>query len=537
MKRPAALVTVCMATLVFARQAPAATLTRITPDGKPHTFETKNSKFLIDGEPTILVAGEMHFGRILPEDFETRVRQAKAMGLNTLSFYLFWNLSEPREGQFHFTGANDVRRMFRICQENGLWVILRPGPYCCAEVDYGGIPYWTCKYPDVKIRTQDPKYVEWSKRYIERVGKEVADMQVTRGGPLLMVQMENEFGMVSFASGGYAYMNALQDIFRGAGFEVPLMVCDPGIGGPGSAYPAGVLRCPNGLRPSEMAVQQAAQTLGDLPVYSPEVYTAWFSGWGQPIATRNASLEKSTQETSFFLDHDVSWCYYVFFGGTNWGFNTGCNEFLPLQTTYNYNAPIDEAGRTTPKFHALRAILAEKTGRTLPEPPPEPDVAALPVIRFAEHQPLLEWLPAKPTVSSLKPVTMENLDQDYGSVLYRKSFPNGIRGTLELRSARDYTLTLVNGRTVGRSFLGLGADSNKIQIDETGPATLDLLVHNLGRISVITSANSQGRAVKGLADGAYLDGQELTDWQIYSLPMAKVEGFKASTTPHTGPTF
>jgi beta-galactosidase len=516
-------------------------LTKIVPDGKPHTFEAKNKQFLIDGDPTLLIAGEMHFGRVLPEDFETRVKQAKSMGLNTLSFYLFWNLTEPQEGQFDFTGMNDVRRMFKICQDNGMWVILRPGPYCCAEVEYGGLPYWTCKYPDVKIRTNDPKYVEWSKRYIERVGKEVADMQVTRGGPLLMVQMENEYAMVAGASGGYGYINALAPIFKGAGFEVPLMVCDPGsFSGPGgSPYPAGVIRGRNGLK-SAADYQSAAAAAGDFPVYAPEVYTAWFSGWGQAIATRNATIPAITDWTNSLLNYNASWCYYVFFGGTNWGFNTGCNEYLPLQTTYDYSAPVDEAGRTTEKFRALRAILAQRTGRTLPEPPPEPVVAALSAIRFTEHEPLVEWLPAMPSLSSPKPVTMENLNQDYGFVLYRKSFPNGIKGTLELRGARDYTITMVNGKTVGKSFIGLGADSNQITLNEAGPTTLDLLVYNLGRISVITSANSQSRAAKGLTDGAYLDGNPLpdfADWQIYSLPMPKIDGFKASNSAHIGPTF
>src|SRR5476649_2594377 len=146
-------------------QTPAA----IVPDGKLHTFEARDKKFLIDGQPTMLVAGEMHFGRVLPEDWELRIKQAKAMGLNTVSFYLFWNLVEPREGRFDFTGVNDVRRVLKLCQENGLWAILRPGPYCCAEVEYGGIPYWTLKYPDVKIRTADPQWLDWSRRYLAEV--------------------------------------------------------------------------------------------------------------------------------------------------------------------------------------------------------------------------------------------------------------------------------------------------------------------------------------------------------------------------------
>ena len=527
------------------------TLIKIVPDGKPHKFETRNKQFLIDGEPTLLIAGEMHFGRVLPEDFETRVKQAKAMGLNTLSFYLFWNLSEPQEGQFDFSGPNDVRRMLKICQDNGMWVILRPGPYCCAEVDYGGIPWWTAKgdNANVKIRTSDLKYLAWCKRFIDAVGKQVADLQVTKGGPLLMVQMENEFAMVANASGGYDHMLALKTIFRNAGFDVPLFVCDPGSfsgpGGTGGGNPYGndVLRGRNGLK-SQSDFQQAAAVAGDFPVYAPEVYTAWFSGWGQPIATRNATIPAITDWTNSLLNYKASWCYYMFFGGTNWGYNTGCNEWLPLQTTYDYSAPIDEAGRTTEKYRALRTILATRTGRTLPEPPPEPAVGTISTIKFAEHESLLEWAPFEIRVGSTHMVrgstearSMEDLDQSYGFVLYRHTFPNGLKGTLELKQAMDYAVTMVNGKTVGKSFVGYGPDSNKITLNEFGPATLDILVHNLGRISVITSTNSQSRARKGLIGGAFLDGTEIADWQIQPLPMLKIENFKATATAHTGPTF
>ena len=416
-----------------------------------------------------------------------------------------------------------------------------PGPYCCAEVDYGGIPYWTAKSENagVKIRTADPKFIAWSKRYIDRVAQEVADFQVTRGGPLLMVQMENEFGMVSGASGGYGYIDALHEIFK-QDFQVPLFVCDPGsFSGPGgrSSYPTDVLRGRNGLK-SQADYNQTVTAAGDFPVYAPEVYTAWFSGWGQPIAARNASISAIVDWTNSLLNYKASWCYYVFFGGTNWGYNTGCNEYLPLQTTYDYNAPIDEAGRTTQKFRTLRDLLAKRTDRTLPEPPIDPQVAALPAIKFTDHQPLLAMLPVKDELKLYpKPISMEDLNQDYGFVDYRKTFPNGIKGTLELRQARDYAITMVNGKTVGKSFIGLGADTSKVVLDESGPVTLDVLVHNLGRISVITSAISQERARKGLIGGAFLDGAELTDWQIFSLPLASVQSIQPSQAPHIGPTF
>lgn len=511
-------------------------LTTVVPDGKPHKLELKDKAFVLDGQPTMLIAGEMHFGRIMPNDFELRVKQAKAMGLNTISFYLFWNQVEPEKGKFDFTGTNDVRRMFKICQDNGMWVVLRPGPYCCAEVEYGGIPYWTLKSPDVKIRTNDPKYIQWCQDYIQRVYKEVEDLQVTKGGPLLMVQLENEFGMV--AGGNYDHMHKLHDLFKQAGFDVPLFVCDPGSfsprGSTANPYGEDVLRGRNGLN-GQQAYNAAVAAAGDFPVYAPEVYTAWFSGWGEPIATKNAGIPAITNWTNFLLDHQASFCYYVFFGGTNFGFYNGCNEYLPVQTSYDYDAPVDEAGRVTEKYKVLRDILAMRTGRDLPPIPADPPVISLPAIHFDQHQLLLEALPARPTLTADKPVSMEDLNQNYGFVLYRKQFPNGLKGKLELQKAMDYTIVLVNGKPVGESFVGLGLDSNKIDVNESGPATLDLLVYNLGRISVIVNANSPARARKGLIGGATLDGAELAGWDMYSLPLENVQTIKPSQTPIAGP--
>lgn len=510
----------------------------LVPDGKPHRFEARDRQLFLDDEPTLLVAGEMHFGRVLPEDWELRIRQAKAMGLNTVSFYLFWNLCEPREGEFVFTGMTDVRRMLQLCQREGMWAILRPGPYCCAEVEYGGIPWWTAKYPDVKIRSTDPQWLEWCRRYVGAVAREVADLQVQRGGPLLMVQIENEFAMIS--RGDYEPLKALATVFREAGFDGQLFTCDPFLmpeRQPGM-FPAGVLRGRNGMR-GEEDYQRTRNILGDAPIFVPELYTAWFSGWGQPITKRNATVAETIGWTEDLLGHGVSFCYYMFFGGTTFGFFNGCNEYLPVQTSYDYSAPVDEAGRTTEKYHALRRVLGERLKLTLPEVPPEPRVIAVPAITLREHGPLLAQLPAQPTRTGAKPLTMEMLDQDYGFVLYRKTFPNGLSGVLELNQARDYTLVMVNGRTVAKAFVGYGLDTNKIVLHESGPVTLDLLVYNLGRISVITSVRSQDRARKGLAGGVTLDGAELNDWQMFSLPVASVtaDAIKTSAAPPEGPTF
>jgi beta-galactosidase len=511
-------------------------MTGVVPDGKPHRFEARDHQFFIDGEPTLLVTGEMHFGRVLPEDWDLRIKQCKAMGLNGISFYLFWNLCEPREGEFVFEGMTDVRRMLELCRENGMWAVLRPGPYCCAEVEYGGIPAWTLKYPEVKIRTADPKFVGWCKRYIDKVYEEVADMQVTKGGPLLMVQIDNEIGVIDPPNNDY--LNALHPVFKDL-FDVPLFTCNPTAGGewkdPAFRMP-GVMHQRNGVKNDRM-YNESKEALGDYPVFIPEMYTSWFSGWSQPIATRNGRIDEIVEWTNFNVDRGFSFCYFMIFGGTTYGFYNGCLWHMPVITSYDYNAPIDEAGRTTEKYRALRRTLIERLKITPPDPPADPVVIEIPAIALGEKAPLLELLPEKPTLVAEKPVSMEMLDQDYGFVLYRKRFEDGVKGTLELRRARDYTVVMINGRTVAKAFVGYGLDSNKIALNAGGPATLDLLVYNLGRISVPTGETTQELARKGLIGGAWLDGAELTGWEMYSLPFASVEGFKASGAEHTGPTF
>jgi beta-galactosidase len=535
--RPARLALFGFIAASFALNLSAQTVTGIVPDGEAHKFEARDHQFFIDGQPTMLIAGEMHFGRVQPEDWETRIKQAKAMGLNTISFYLFWNQVETKEGKFNFTGMTDVRRVVKLCQENGMWAILRPGPYCCAEIEYGGIPWWTLKYPDVKVRTTDARWLEWCRKYLAQVYKQVGDLQVSKGGPLLMVQVENEYGILNPTNNDY--MVALTKIFKEVGFSGLLFTCDPTthIWSDPSLRVPGLMYGRNGLA-TDQRFQQSAAAIGDFPVYVPEVYTAWFSGWGEPIATKNSTIPQITNWVTYLLDHSYSFCLYVFFGGSNYGFDNGCNQYLPVQTSYDYNAPIDEAGRATEKYGELRALLTTRLKINPPAILADPPVIEIPPVKLDQKEPLLQTLPRKPTLVSAKTVSMENLNQDYGFVLYRKTFPNGLKGKLELKKAMDYTVVMVNGKTVGKSFVGYGLDSNKIELPQTdGPATLDLLVYNLGRISVVVSEHSQDLARKGLIDGASLDGRDLSGWQIYSLPYNNVENFKASDAAHTGPTF
>jgi beta-galactosidase len=330
----------------------------------------------------------------------------------------------------------------------------------------------------------------------------------------------------------------MHGIFQEAGFDVPLFTCDPGSTGEwrnAAARIPGVLIGRNGLGGARDQ-QATAAANGDFPVYAPEIYTGWFSGWGQPIVHR-FSLAQLMTRVNFLLDQHDSFCLYMFFGGTNWGYNTGCNEYLPVQTSYDYDAPVDEAGRVTEKYHELRDLFIKRLGVNPPPIPADPPVAVLPPIQLDQHESLLDWLPPKPTLSATRPLSMEDLGQNYGFVLYRKTFPDGVKGKLELKDAMDDTIVLANGKPVAESFRGLGLASNVMDLDLPGSVTLDLLVHDLGRISVPVSLATQSRARKGLVGGAFLDGNELSGWDIYSLPLERADSFKSSDAPAIGPVF
>jgi beta-galactosidase len=508
-----------------------------SPDGKVHAFTLHDGKFFIDDQPIRLIAGEMHLSRIPAEFWEDRIKKARAMGLNAVSAYIFWNELEPREGVFNFDGINDVRRFVQLCQANGLWVILRAGPYDCAEWEFGGFPAWLLKHKGLRVRSDDPQFMEFSRQYVEKLHGQVGDLLVGHGGPIIMVQFENEYGRID------KYLKDLHGIYVNAGFDGQLMTCDHsgGVWQTLQGLP-NVLRGYNGFpQNGEMRFQQAAAVSGPMgyPLYSPEVYTGWFAPFGPTAKSARVAINRQLADTQRLLDHkDVSWCYYVFDGGTNFGFTGGGNSGRPLQTSYDYDAPVDELGRVTPKYLALRDLFIKNLNLDLPPVPPDPAVIEIPKFQLALDAPLLNRLPAD-AVDSDNAQTMEDLDQNYGFVDYRKTF-NDLKGTLQLTGARDYSIVMVDGKVVGEAFDGYGQRSYSMKISQDGPCTLDILVHNLGRTS---SPINQAASRKGLNANPSLDGKPLTGWKIYSLPLddpdqlPSYDAAKNTGGAPTGPTF
>ena len=453
------------------------------------------------------------------------------MGLNTVSVYVFWNQLEPAEGKFSWTDNGNIRHFIKLCQDNGLWVTLRPGPYVCAETDFGGFPAWLLKHHGIKVRTDDPLFMQYCRTYVQALHDQIGDLQVTHGGPILMVQFENEYGKID------KYLDDLRKMFIDAGFDTQLFTCDAS-GGVWTRIQGlpGVLRATNGL-PNAQKVELAEHVAGGYPVYGSEVYTSWYSVWADRIGgppSKAKTIPAQIKDTQWLLDRHLSFCYYMFDGGTNFGFSNGSNRWQPVQTTYDYDAPVDELGRVTPKFKALRDLFIHTLHADPPPIPADPKVIEIPPFQVPNYRLLLECLPQPalqtpspgtpgrgenaipPALTTENVVTMEDLDQSYGLVLYRKSFPNGIEGLLDLGKALDYSIVMLDGQVVGQAFAGYGRESFRMTLNHPRAGTLDILVYNLGRNSVgITQSNSR----KGLNENPLLDGQELKGWQIYSLPM------------------
>lgn len=497
-----------------------------------HDFGWKDEHFLLDGKPFVIRGGEMHFSRIPRGHWRDRLRMMKAMGLNTVGTYLFWNLHEPRPGAFDFSGQNDIAAFVRIAQEEGLWVILRPGPYACAEWELGGFPSWLLKTPDIRIRSSDPRYVAAATRYLGEVGKQLASLQVAHGGPILMVQVENEYG--SFGD-DHAYMASIRDALRGAGFDGLLYTAD----GPTPKMLAGgtlpdVLPVVNFGDDPAGALAELAKFRGKVPRMAGEYYPGWFDHWGDKHHTGN--LDNILKDIGWMLERDVSFSLYMFHGGTTFGFMNGANysdrePYQPDTSSYDYGAPLDEAGRPTPAYHALRELISRhlKPGETLPQVPASPPMIAIPRFQLPQSAPLASLL-ADP-VRAVRPLTMEELDQSYGFVWYRARVPRA-KAMLEVGDVRDMALLYQAGKPVGTLDRRFGQRS--LELDLVAEHPLDLLVENMGRI------NYGARLVderKGLLGPVRFDGRPLLDWQMHSLPLDDLSALRFAEGDLDAPAF
>jgi len=498
----------------------------------PHSFGWKDDHFILDGKPFQIISGEMHYPRIPRQYWRDRMRKARAMGLNTICTYIFWNLHEPKPGQFDFSGNLDIAAFVRTAQEEGLWVIIRPGPYICTEWDFGGLPSWLLATPELKVRSADPRFLAAADSYIKRVGKELTPLQITKGGPIIMTQVENEYG--SFGK-DHEYMNAVREMIRNAGFDVTLYTSD----GSGANNLAGgtlpdvlsVINFGAGNPASEFA--SFAKFRQNVPLMCGEYWIGWFDHWGENHHTVTA--QRAAEGLEWMLSRGISVNLYMFHGGTSFGFMNGANyqrSYEPDISGYDYDSPLDEAGRTTPKFFALREVIKKYLPKdvSLPAIPESLPMIEIPRIQFKESASLFD-LPDKPLRSD-NPRTMESLGQDYGFILYRKKLDQAVTGKLEINEARDYALVYQGKKRLG--VLDRRLRQNSLDVDLSSDQPLEILVENMGRVNFGPHLVDD---TKGIAGKVVLASKELKGWDIFTLPLDDLSKLRFSATAKSEPAF
>ncbi|MBS1500517.1 MAG: beta-galactosidase [Bacteroidetes bacterium] len=491
-----------------------------------HTFALGDSTFMLDGKRLQIISGEMHCYRIPRAYWRDRIRKAKAMGLNTIGTYIFWNMHEPTHSKYDFTGNSDIAEFVRIAKEEGMWVIMRPSPYACAEWEFGGYPWWLLKDKTLKVRSKDPKFLKAYHDYVMQLGKQLDPLLVTHGGNILMVQIENEYGSYS---NDKEYLDINRKIFREAGFDCTLFTCD----GPSqlpNGYLPGYLPAVNGLD-NPKAVKKLINKYhdGKGPYYIAEWYPGWFDSWGSPHNTSN--LDEDAAKLDTVLANGISINLYMFHGGTTRGFMNGANmsrrdPYSPQTSSYDYDAPLDEAGNPTPKYFKFREIIEKHLppGEKLPPVPAANKAIAIPNIKLTGQYPLFLNLP-QPVVSD-KPLCFEDLNQGYGFVLYRTKLKNATSGLLKIKEMRDFATLYVNAKRV--AVLDRHFKQDSVQLDNIpANATLDILVENNGRINYgpFLTDNRQG-----ITEKVTLNGTELTGWEMFKLPYSTAPKYTRITT-------
>lgn len=493
----------------------------------PHTFEAGNGQFLLDGKPFQVISGEMHYPRVPRAYWRDRLKMAKAMGLNTISTYVFWNLHEPHPGEYGFSGENDVAEFVREAQQEGLYVILRPGPYVCSEWEFGGFPSWLLKDRSMLVRSSNPKFIAATRSWFLRLGQELAPLQIGNGGPILMVQIENEYGRFGEDR---AYMEQLHRIFVEAGFTKSLLFTADGPARPLSNLPTAVNFAPGQAR---TAFAEFKRMRPQGPFFAGEYWDGWFDHWGGPHAHTDAQQQAS--ELDWVLRQGYSINLYMFHGGTSFGWMNGANSggrnYAPDITSYDYDAPLDESGRPTPKYSLFRDTIASATGVTPPPAPKVPSPIVIPWFSLAASASLWDNLPAP--VHNDQPLTMEDLDQSYGYILYRTTLTGPIQGDLVLDELHDYAKIYLDGKLIGS--LDRRQRPTPLPLNVTADkARLDILIENTGRINYSKALQTDR---KGITRQVTLAGKPVTGWDIYPLPMLAPQKLIYGTDACYGPCF
>jgi beta-galactosidase len=481
------------------------------------SFTVGDKTFLLNNQPFVVKAAELHYPRIPREYWEHRIQMTKALGMNTICLYVFWNIHEPQEGQYDFTGNNDVAEFCRIAQQNGMYVIVRPGPYVCAEWEMGGLPWWLLKKKDIQLRDLDPYFMERAKLFMNQVGEQLADLQISRGGNIIMFQVENEYG--SFGT-NKPYIQAIRDVVKDAGFtDVPLFQCDWSSNFQNNALEDLLWTVNFGTGSNiEEQFKDLKRLRPNTPLMCSEFWSGWFDHWGAKHETRSATdLVNGLKE---MLDQNISFSLYMTHGGTSFDHWSGANypNFSPTCTSYDYDAPITESGKVTPKFFEVQKLLQGylPQGQVLPAIPDSFPTISIPKFELASVAPLFENLPEPKHSENIQP--MEFFDQGWGSIMYRTRLSKSDeQQSLIITEVHDWAQVFVDGKKISSLSRLRGENSVLLPAVKEG-AVLDILVEAMGR-------QNFGKGIydwKGITEKVELKNgkevKELKNWEVYNIP-------------------
>ncbi|MCR5131578.1 MAG: beta-galactosidase [Prevotella sp.] len=485
---------------------------------KPGTFTVGQGTFLLNGEPFIVKAAEVHYPRIPRPYWEHRIKMCKALGMNAVCIYIFWNIHEQQEGQFNFTGNNDVAEFCRLAQKNGMYVIVRPGPYVCAEWEMGGLTWWLLKKKDIKLREQDPYFMERVKIFEEKVGEQLAPLTIQKGGPIIMVQVENEYGSYGEDK---PYVSEIRDCLRGIyGKELSLFQCDwsSNFEKNGLDDLTWTMNFGTGAN-IDQQFRRLGQLRPDAPKMCSEFWSGWFDKWGARHETRPA--KDMVEGMDEMLSKGISFSLYMTHGGTSFGHWAGANSpgFAPDVTSYDYDAPINEYGHTTPKYFELREMMQKYSDKKLPAVPKAPmDIITVPKFELTEFAPLMYANGGLNTDGNQDDLTFEAHNLGWGYAAYYTTLPELSEPGVLTADFHDFAQVFIDGKYIGKIDRVKNEKSLTIPSAKAG-SSLVIVVEAMGRINF-------GRAIKdfkGIVGNVTISSKAgkhdvtytLNDWEKY----------------------
>lgn len=487
-----------------------------------HRLTIEPQGFFLDGKPFRFIAGAIHYFRVPKSYWADRLKKLKACGFNAVETYIAWNAHQPTEDSFCYEDMLDVEEFLRTAQSLGLYAIVRPGPYICSEWEFGGLPWWLLKKPGIRLRCLNKPYMDAVNRFFDDLMPRLAPLQSTQGGPILMMQVENEYGSYGDDK---PYLRAIADGMRARGIDVPLFTSD----GPtdfmltGGTLP-GIHKTGNFGSDPKGQFAKLREHQPDGPLMCCEFWNGWFDHWTEQHHLRNP--EDAAAFLKELLEGGDNVCAYMFHGGTNFGFMNGANgltDYQPTVNSYDDDAPLNECGDPTPKYWMFREVVskyADLPDIDFPEAAPK---ARYGTLRFTQSARLFDNLDAlSQPVHDAVPLTMEELNQGYGFVLY-KTLVSGPREELPvvLQQVHDRAHIYVDGALRGIQYRNDSEPAVKIKVPSDG-CELAVLVENMGRINY--GYNLMDR--KGITEGIRLGQAFVYQWDCYPLPLNDLSGIK-----------